>query len=405
MTVDPRAVAVIDAGWPDPTRSAGERATVDLVDALVARGDLVTIVGLGRDPREHSGLGAVLASRGAQVHPTVGLAAVATVLDAERCGLVFVQRPGPMVRVAPVLAARPEVAVVHCGHDLHAERLGAEAAVLGTDPRRARLLAVAERAARHAADVTTYPSATEAAVAEATDAPGVSTQSRVVAVPYYRLGPGDLDRGARPDSGRRGILLVGGADHAPNRDALAWTVAEVLPRLRRAGVDDPVTVVGDWPAARRPRSTDGLRFTGRVDDATLRALHHDHRLLLAPLRFGAGAKRKVVAAMGLGLPVVTTAVGARGLLVRDAGPGDGVLVADTPDALADAVRALADRERWRACTRAAHAAVTVVYGVDPYDRSVEITARLAGGVRDARTGFRARETSARGGLRDVRGTA
>jgi len=389
VTVDPRAVAVIDAGWPDPTRSAGERATVDLIDALVARGDAVTVVGLGRDPRGRADLTAMLASRSARVHPAVGPAAVATVLDAERCGLVFVQRPGPMVHVAPVLAARPEVAVVHCGHDLHAERLGAEAAVLGTDPRRARLLAVAERAARRAADVTTYPSVTEAAIAGA-PAGAPDGSPRAVAVPYYRLGPGDLDRGPRPPADRRGILLVGGAHHAPNRDALVWTVAEVLPRLRRAGVDDPVTVVGDWPPPWRPSAADGLRFTDRIDDVALRALHHDHRLLLAPLRFGAGAKRKLVAAMGLGLPVVTTPVGARGLLVRDAGPGDGVTVADTPDALADAVRALADPEQWHARVGAAHAAVTVVYDVAPYDRAVGVTAHVAGAVRDTRTRRRGR---------------
>jgi glycosyltransferase involved in cell wall biosynthesis len=377
-TPDPRAVAVVDAGLPDPTRSAGERATVDLVDALVARGDAVTLVGLGRDPLGRTGLATDLAARGARVHPTVGPDAVAAVLDAQRCGVVFVQRPGPMVRVAPVLAARPGVAVVHCGHDRHAERLGAEATVLGTDPRRARLLAVVEQAAWRAADVTTYPSETEAA--------GVPAAGRARAVPYYRLGRDDLDRGTGAARDRRGILMVGGAAHAPNHDAVAWVAAELLSRLRAVGIDDPVTVVGEWPVGLRPVPVGGLRFTGRVDEAELRALHHEHRLLLAPLRFGAGAKRKLVAAMGLGLPVVTTPVGGRGLLVRDAGPVDGVTVAAGTDDLVAAVRALDDPVRWRASADAAHAAVVAVYGTDPYDRAVAETARAAVAAREERCG-------------------
>jgi len=58
---------------------------------------------------------------------------------------------------------------------------------------------------------------------------------------------------------------------------------------------------------------------------------------IAPLRYGAGMKGKVGEAMAAGLPVVTTSIGAEGVELKD---GITALVADTPEAFADAVRRL-----------------------------------------------------------------
>jgi len=376
-------VVVVDAGLPVATRSAGERAVVDQLDALAALDHRVTVVALGRDPGCDPGTdGTVddLTGRGVTVHPSVGPDALRAVLGTSAVDVVVVHRPGPALAVGPVLAEHPTVPVVYMGHDLHADRIGDETALLGGDPRRARLAAVAERAAWARADVVTYPTAAEAtAVRERTG------REHAVAVPYYRLTAPDLARPTPPHAGS-GLLLVGGAAHAPNRDAVREAVTTLLPRLRAQGVDDPLTVVGEWPAAARTGLDDGVRFTGRVSDAELRALHHDHRVLLAPLRFGAGAKRKIVAAMGLGLPVVTTSVGACGALVRDATTDDGVSVADDPDAIAHAVATLADPAVARSNADRAHAAVTAAYGTGPYDRA--LAAVLIAAVGDDGSGNR-----------------
>jgi len=362
---------VVDAGPPDATRSAGERAVVDQLDALVAVGHEVEFVALGLDPRQTPSVAervhADLVGRGVQVRPGDGVGdGVAPLLAAD---VLVVHRPGPALRLAPLLAAHPTLPVVYAGHDLHAERLTAAADRLGGDRRPARVVAVAERTAWRTADVVTYPTAREAAVVRAR-----TGHAGVLAVPYYRLTDDDLVPEHAGDVGpRRGLLMVGGAAHAPNRDAVAHVVAEVLGPLRAAGIDDPVTVVGDWPRDARAGLEPAVAFTGQVDEATLARLHRSHRLLLAPLRFGAGAKRKLVGAMAAGLPVVTSGVGADGLLVRDAGPADGISVADDPEAVVRAVAALADPAVAAAGATRARRVVTEVYGTVPYDHGVAAT--------------------------------
>jgi glycosyltransferase involved in cell wall biosynthesis len=56
-----------------------------------------------------------------------------------------------------------------------------------------------------------------------------------------------------------------------------------------------------------------IKVTGRVSDQQLSAFYENHRVAIAPLRFGGGVKGKVVESMLKGLPMVTTKVGSQGL--------------------------------------------------------------------------------------------
>jgi glycosyltransferase involved in cell wall biosynthesis len=73
-------------------------------------------------------------------------------------------------------------------------------------------------------------------------------------------------------------------------------------------------------------------------------------VFVAPLRYGAGMKGKIGHAMALGLPVVTSTVGAEGMDLVD---GIDCLIADTPPAVAEAVvRLLTDDGLWRSLSEA-----------------------------------------------------
>src|SRR5262249_38799860 len=137
---------------------------------------------------------------------------------------------------------------------------------------------------------------------------------------------------------RRGSLLfVGGFQHAPNADAVLWFVREVRPRLLRIVPDIEVVLVGSSPPPeiRAFVESIGVRLTGYVPDT---APYLDRAWVsIAPLRYGAGMKGKVGEAMAAGLPVVTTSIGAEGMELED---GVTALVADTPEAFAEAVRRL-----------------------------------------------------------------
>lgn len=123
------------------------------------------------------------------------------------------------------------------------------------------------------------------------------------------------------------MLFVGGFRHPPNKDGLTWFMDHVWADVRRAVPDARLTIVGSNPPAEvfafgeRP----GVEVAGFVPD--MNPYLDRAAISIAPLRFGAGMKGKVVEAMASGLPVVTTSVGAQGI---DAVSGEHMMIADDP---------------------------------------------------------------------------
>ena len=130
---------------------------------------------------------------------------------------------------------------------------------------------------------------------------------------------------------RRGIAFIGG--HPPNLDAARWLIAEIMPRVRARDPALECWLVGEGlPEGLKQRCGDGLVALGPVADLT--EIFERVRLTVAPLRFGAGIKGKVVDSLAAGVPCVTTPVGAEGL---DLPPAFGGGIAATAEAIAAAV--------------------------------------------------------------------
>ena len=133
--------------------------------------------------------------------------------------------------------------------------------------------------------------------------------------------------------GRDGLVFVGGFQHTPNVDAVLHFADNIWPLVRRKMPDAVFRVVGSRAPSRiRDLHGNGIEVLGFVSDLT--SLMDRSRLMVAPLRFGAGIKGKIGTALSHGLPVVTTSIGAEGM---DLLPGEGVQVADDPEAFADLV--------------------------------------------------------------------
>ena len=129
-----------------------------------------------------------------------------------------------------------------------------------------------------------------------------------------------------------------------------------------------MTVVGEVDAGTAARlGAAGITVTGRVDDVT--PYLGVARVFVAPLRFGAGVKGKILHAMSSGLPVVTTSVGAEGIDLTD---GDTALVVDDPDAFAARAAALhGDAALWERLSRHGRAHVRARFGVSPARRRID----------------------------------
>ncbi len=194
----------------------------------------------------------------------------------------------------------------------------------------ARRLAAYEADAARAFDATLLVSAAEATELR-TRAPGARV---LVAANGVDLDYLDPDRFPQTQGDGRTTVFCGAMDYRSNIDAVLWYHDEILPIVRRQIPDARFRIVGSKPAPEvlLLGRTEGVEVTGRVDD--VRPLLLSASVSVAPLRLGRGVPNKILEALALSLPVVTTSNGAAGLSL-DAFEGAGV--ADTPEAFADAV--------------------------------------------------------------------
>jgi O-antigen biosynthesis protein len=106
---------------------------------------------------------------------------------------------------------------------------------------------------------------------------------------------------------RSGVAFIGSFTHAPNRDAARWLVDEIMPLVWREAPEVHCLIAGsDLSDDLRQRlGRPGVTVLGHVQE--LGDLFERVRLTVAPLRFGAGLKDKVLRSMAAGLPCIGTA--------------------------------------------------------------------------------------------------
>lgn len=127
--------------------------------------------------------------------------------------------------------------------------------------------------------------------------------------------------------------FVASLDWQPNQEAVRWLHAELWPAIRQQAPNSLCVVAGkNAPASFAKLTGNGLDMLGFVPDAaqTMR----DNPLFLVPIRSGSGIRIKILEALALGLPVVSTTLGAEGLSVTHRAQ---LWLADTPAAFAEAV--------------------------------------------------------------------
>lgn len=143
---------------------------------------------------------------------------------------------------------------------------------------------------------------------------------------------------------KRTLLFVGTLNYRPCIDAVLWMAQEILPLLRTRYPDLEFWIVGKLP----PREIEdlagnGIFVTGHVPDVT--PYYRRATVSVVPLRAGGGSRLKILEAMSLGRPVVSTTIGAEGLEVVHQNQ---LLLADDAEAFAEAVSRLFDEEElWR----------------------------------------------------------
>jgi GT2 family glycosyltransferase len=253
----------------------------------------------------------------------------------------------------------PGTRVVVLTDDRHGVRelRGAELTGLSVDRERGIDFLARERECYRAADLV-------AAITE-DDLRGLREMDPELAVELLPM-TAEVHEAGAPFDARRGFAFFANFDDLANRDAVAWLLDEIWPRVRARLPDAALDLVAN-NVPPHLGSRPGVRVVGhvpRVADAFAR-----YRVFLSPFRVGTGIKTRNLAALGHGVPMVTTAVGAEGMGLRD---GEHALLADAaPEFAAKAVELYERRDRWEAIASAGRRHVGEAFSVARLDERLE----------------------------------
>ena len=240
---------------------------------------------------------------------------------------IYFNRPHITVKYIDYIKQNTNIKCIYYGHDLHFLRINREYELNGDK----KLLAESEEwkqkefAIMHKADISYYPSNVE--VDEIHKIDENIPAKAITAYVYEEFKENlNLDYTLRQD-----IMFVGGFGHPPNEDAVNWFLDEIFPKIREQ-LDIKFHIVGSKIPDRiqKLNGKNGIIVEGRVSEDRLQTLYDTCRMVVVPLRYGAGVKGKVVEALYYGIPTVTTTVGIEGIT----GAENFMAVADEADQFA-----------------------------------------------------------------------
>ena len=139
----------------------------------------------------------------------------------------------------------------------------------------------------------------------------------------------------------KGIIFIGSI-HEPNIDAVKFLYEKIMPIVWKTNPELEVSVIGNVADKLDIKQYPKFKFLGFVE--SVEELFMNSRIMVAPLRFGAGVKGKIGQAFEYYFPVVTTDIGAEGMQLTDR---KNVLIANDENRFAEAIIQLNnDEELW-----------------------------------------------------------
>lgn len=138
----------------------------------------------------------------------------------------------------------------------------------------------------------------------------------------------------------RKLAFVGGSRHYPNVDGLSYFCENIFPLIRHEMKDVSLTVIGEFSKNLIPKGDHEIQFTGYVED--IRPYLKECSLNIVPLRIGGGTRLKILEAMALGIPTVSTSIGCEGI---EAEKDREIIIADDPQEFAKGIKTVLGDER------------------------------------------------------------
>ena len=261
--------------------------------------------------------------------------------------IAYLNRPHIATKYIDFIKEKTNIKVIYYGHDLHFLRERREYELTGDVERKnaSSYWKSMELDLMRKASISYYPSNVEVDYIHTFDKK--INAKAITAYVFEKFGNIDYN----PDI-RAGVLFVGGFSHPPNADALEYFLDNMWDEIY-AQIKAPFYIVGSNATDEIKalhNEAKGIIFKGFVSEEELKELYEKVRLVVVPLRYGAGVKGKVIEALYYNDPVITTSVGAEGI----DNSYNQMLVADEPgDFVEKCVKLYNDKEALKAMSKAA----------------------------------------------------
>lgn len=325
-------ILVIDHYVPTYDKDAGSKTTFQYLKLFLKKGYTVKFVGdnyLHEEPYTTT-----LLQMGIEVlYGTEYLTGIWDWLDknGKDISFAYLNRPHIAAKYVDYIEEHTDIKIIYYGHDLHFLRELREYELTGDLQKKqaSNYWKSIEFSLMQKALVSYFPSYVEAEAIRAID--GSIHVKPITAYVYETF----LDNINQDYEGKEGLLFVGGFSHPPNADAVLWFSEHIFPLIREKLLVNfyivGSSVTDEIRALEQPEN--GIIVKGFVSEEELSKLYGSCKLVVVPLRYGAGVKGKVVEAIYNGVPVVTTSVGSEGI----PGSGEVLVVEDKPELFAQAV--------------------------------------------------------------------
>lgn len=244
--------------------------------------------------------------------------------------LAYLNRPHVAVKYLDFIRQHTDWRVIFFGHDVYSLRISREYELTKDEKLKDEIIywRNLEFSVMRKSDVTYVVSEYELSYIHGID-PAIPLKP--INIYIY-----DQDAEIQPDPApKKNLLFVGGFGHPPNKDGLFWFVRGILPLVRKSLPDVVLRVAGSGAddEVRALDSRKDVEILGYVTDEQLHELYQTSRLVVVPLRYGAGVKGKVVQALHEGAPLITTSCGAEGIPE----PESVMVIRDTPEEFASEI--------------------------------------------------------------------
>lgn len=140
---------------------------------------------------------------------------------------------------------------------------------------------------------------------------------------------------------RNRVLFTGNMDYAPNVDAVVYFVNEIWPHILSEIPNAVFIIAGQRPVAKvLALASESVKITGFIPD--LADEYSKAHVVVSPLRIGAGTQNKVLEALSMDIPVVSTNVGYAGLELL---PDEGIALSlNNKEIIANTIKILRDED-------------------------------------------------------------